>query len=95
MRLQKKADLQGSRYSVPWSFAGKQVWVREQGQEVETHYGSERIAVHAAARGRHQVVTRNERPSLCLGGPPAISRFNRRGPAGQFRVIAGVRMASE
>lgn len=51
---------QGSRYSVPWRYAGKPVWVRERGQEVEIHYGAERIAVHAPAAGRHQVVTRSE-----------------------------------
>ena len=34
---------QGSRYSVPWQYAGKEVWVREQGGDVEVRYGAERI----------------------------------------------------
>jgi transposase len=51
---------QGSRYSVPWGYAGKPVWVREQGAEIEIRYGAERIAVHGAAVGRHQVITRSE-----------------------------------
>ena len=51
---------QGSRYSVPWQYAGKEVWVRQQGGEVEVRYGAERIAVHAPAVKRHQVVTQNE-----------------------------------
>ncbi len=47
----------GSRYSVPWSYAGKEVWVRDHGLSVEVRYSSERIAVHAPASRRHQVVT--------------------------------------
>jgi hypothetical protein len=47
----------GSRYSVPWQYAGKEVWVRDHGPSVEIHYSTERIAVHAAAATRHQVVT--------------------------------------
>lgn len=51
---------QGSRYSVPWSYAGKQVWVRERGGDVEVLYGRERIAVHNQARHKHAVVTQAE-----------------------------------
>ncbi len=51
---------QGSRYSVPWQYAGKEVWVREQGGDVEVRYGAERIALHAQAAGRHQIVTQSE-----------------------------------
>jgi transposase len=47
----------GSRYSVPWRFAGKEVWVRDYGPSVEIRYSAERIAVHAPATRRHQVVT--------------------------------------
>jgi Mu transposase-like protein len=50
-------DWQASRYSVPWQYAGKEVWVREQGPDVEVHYGGQRIAVHARAARRHQVIT--------------------------------------
>lgn len=48
---------QASRYSVPWHYAGKQVWVREQGDWVEVHYGCERIALHQHAVRKHQVIT--------------------------------------
>jgi hypothetical protein len=51
---------QASRYSVPWEYAGKEVWVRDNHCDVEVRYGAERIAVHARAVGRHQVVTRSE-----------------------------------
>jgi hypothetical protein len=51
---------QGSRYSVPWEYAGKEVWVRECGGDIEVRYGAERIAAHAPAPGRHQVVTIGE-----------------------------------
>lgn len=50
----------GSRYSVPWRYAGREVWVREQGRDVEVRYGAELIARHASAIRRHQVVTRGE-----------------------------------
>lgn len=50
----------GSRYSVPWSYAGREVWVREHSQDVEVHYGSQRIAVHARAERKHLVVTEAE-----------------------------------
>lgn len=32
---------QGSRYSVPWSYAGKEVCVHERGTSLEIHYGSQ------------------------------------------------------
>ncbi len=48
---------QGSRYSVPWEYAGRSVWVRERGREVEVHYGRERIAIHSQAPRKHVVVT--------------------------------------
>lgn len=51
---------QGSRYSVPWSYAGKEVWVRERGSGVEVLYGRERIAVHSQAKHKHAVVTQAE-----------------------------------
>jgi len=51
---------QGSRYSVPWEYAGRSVWVRECDRNVEVHYGRERIAVHNPAPHRHVVVTEAE-----------------------------------
>lgn len=51
---------QGSRYSVPWEYAGKQVWVQDCAHSIEIRYGSERIATHARAGSKHQVVTRAE-----------------------------------
>ncbi len=51
---------EGSRYSVPWRFAGAEVWVKGRGAEVEVRHGADRIAVHARAMRRHQVVTRGE-----------------------------------
>ena len=51
---------QGSRYSVPWIYAGKEVWVRERDRGVEVHYGAQRIAVHSPATRRHQVVRQAE-----------------------------------
>lgn len=48
---------EGSRYSVPWNYAGRQVWVRQRGGAVEVHWGQERIAVHDQAHRKHAVVT--------------------------------------
>jgi len=53
-------EWQGSRYSVPWKYAGQQVWVRQQACEIQVRCGSERIAMHSQAVGQHQVVTRSE-----------------------------------
>ena len=51
---------QGSRYSVPWQYAGREVWVREQNNTVEVRHGRERIALHATAAKRHQVITQQQ-----------------------------------
>jgi hypothetical protein len=50
----------GSRYSVPWTYAGKEVWVGERGHEVEVHYGRDRIAIHDQAPRNHAVITTAE-----------------------------------
>jgi transposase len=50
----------GSRYSVPWQYAGKEVWVCEWEGDIEVRYGAERIALHAPAAMRHQVITIGE-----------------------------------
>jgi hypothetical protein len=42
---------------VPWQYVGKEVWVREQGVDVEVHCQGQRIAVHARAERRHQIIT--------------------------------------
>jgi transposase len=51
---------QGNRYSVPWQYAGCQVWVEDHTGEVGVHFGGERIACHSAVSGRHQTITRPE-----------------------------------
>ena len=62
---------QGSRYSVPWQYAGKEVWVREGGGEVEVRYGAERIAVHAPAVRKHEIVRNSEHhEGIPLGARP-------------------------
>lgn len=50
----------GSRYSVPWQYAGKEVWVCEWEGDIEVRHGAERIALHSPAAKRHQVVTIRE-----------------------------------
>lgn len=48
---------QSSRYSVPWTYAGYPVWVRNHEGQIEVHYGAERIAAHPHVVGKHQIVT--------------------------------------
>ena len=48
---------QANRYSVPWQYAGKEVWVCEHGDDIEVHCGAERIAVHQRSICKHQVIT--------------------------------------
>lgn len=50
----------GSRYSVPWTYAGKPVWVRDDEGQVEIRYGAQRIARHRQATQRHVIVTQAE-----------------------------------
>jgi transposase len=64
----------GSRYSVPWPYAGRSVWVRERLGEVEVHYGRERIATHGKAISKHGIVTEPEHHR----GIPLSSRSERK-----------------
>ena len=50
-------DWQGNRYSVPWQYAGQDVWVQEIPEEVDIRTGRERIAMHAKAQREHSVLT--------------------------------------
>jgi hypothetical protein len=69
-------DWQGSRYSVPWQYEGKEVWVRELAGEVDVLDGRARIAVHAKARRKHQVVTfRAHHQGIPLGARGAVSKI--------------------
>jgi transposase len=63
---------QGSRYSVPWIYAGREVWVREHGHQVEVRCGAEMIARHVPSQRRHQVVTLTEHHTgIPLGSSPS------------------------
>jgi transposase len=62
---------QGSRYSVPWQYVGKEVWVREMAGELDVLDDRARIAVHARARRKHEV----ELIFLLSLGPETASTF--------------------
>jgi hypothetical protein len=51
---------QGSRYSVPWQFVGRSVWVRERAGDVEVHYGEQKIAAHNKTLREHLTSTQPE-----------------------------------
>jgi len=47
---------ESNRYSVPWTYAGVSVWVRERDDQIEVHYGGQCIAAHTRASGKHQLI---------------------------------------
>jgi hypothetical protein len=51
--------MEGQPVSIPRHYAEKEVWVRDHGPSFEIRDGTERIAAHAPAARRHQVVTLN------------------------------------
>ena len=82
-----------SRYSVPWQYAGKEVWIREQAGAVEVHYGGERIATHPRAAHKHQLVTeRVHHDSLPLAASHSSGKIlvhmRELAPAVEFRPLA-------
>lgn len=84
---------QANRYSVPWQYVGKEVWVREQANQVEVHYGSERIAVHARAARKHQVITQRwHHDGIPLGatngGGKILIHMREMAPAVESRSLA-------
>jgi transposase len=92
---------QGSRYSVPWQYAGREVWVRPAGGtgEVEVLYGGARIAVHATAPRRHAVVTRAEHHrGIPLGnagrGSKIVVRIREAAPVVEVRPLAAYESAA-
>jgi hypothetical protein len=62
----------GSRYSVHWQYAGKEVWVRpQQDGTIEVRYGGQRIAQHLEAERKHQVMRQHEHHA---GSPLGVRR---------------------
>lgn len=63
---------EGSRYSVPWAYVGREVWVRPDREQLEVRCDGERIALHRAADRKHTVVTcAAHHDGLPLGGHSA------------------------
>jgi transposase len=83
---------QGSRYSVPWEYAGHSVWVRECDRQVEVHCGTERIAVYSRAARQHLVVTQAEHHrGIPLGARrehKILIRVQDRAPVVEIRPLA-------
>jgi transposase len=82
---------QGSRYSVPWQYAGKEVWACEHAGRVEIYSGAERIALHDRA-ARHQVVTQSEHhrgiPLHSSRGDKILVHIRERAPVVETRPLA-------
>jgi transposase len=90
---------QGSRYSVPWQYAGKDVWVCEHGGRVEIFHGAERIAMHDRA-ARRQVVTQAEHHrGIPLGGQnrgdKILVHLREMAPVVEARPLAAYESAAE
>jgi len=82
-----------SRYSVHWKYAGKEVWVRERGAEVEVYCGNERIAVHQQATRKHEVITlRGHHEGIPLGsdgtGRKVLVQIREQAPSVESRPLA-------
>jgi hypothetical protein len=83
---------QGSRYSVPWQYAGKEVWVREHGHDVEVRYNAGPIATHRPASRRHEVVRQAEHhEGIPLGterrGGKTLIQIRERAPEVEARLL--------
>ena len=61
----------GNRYSVPWTAAGREVRVRERGENIEVHLDGSCLATHPLSPGRHGVFTV---PAHHLGIPMTTGR---------------------
>jgi transposase len=89
----------GSRYSVPWQYAGREVWVRDHNGAVEVHWSGQRIAVHAPAARHHQVVTRAEHhQGIPLGaagrGSKILIHIRETAPVVEIRPLAAYESAA-
>ncbi|HEY3283409.1 MAG TPA: hypothetical protein VGN26_14165 [Armatimonadota bacterium] len=73
-----------NRYSVPWRYAGQEVWVREVAGHLEIHRDQQAIARHPLSAGRYQVLTQAEHHQ----GMPY--RGEARPAPGKVRLQAGV-----
>ena len=83
---------EASRYSGPWQYAGKEVWVRERGERVEVYYSGERIAEHRRAVRKHEVITeRSHHEGIPLDGSTGgkiVVHLREMAPAVEARPLA-------
>ena len=82
-----------SRYSVPWAYAGREVWVRERDGAVEVHCDGERIATHPRAARKHDIITEHEHHrgiplNAGHGGGKILVRFRDTAPTVEARPLA-------
>jgi transposase len=92
-------DWHGSRYSVPWIYAGQPVWVREKpGGYVEVRHGGHRIAEHGVAPHAHLIVRDEEHhrgiPLNSRTPHKTLVHFRENAPAVQVRSLAAYESAA-
>lgn len=90
---------QGSRYSVPWIYAGKEVWVREKpGGRMEVRYGAACIAEHGIAPQRHRIVRTPEHhegiPLGARGPAKTLVHLREQAPVVESRSLAAYEAAA-
>lgn len=83
----------GSRYSVPWSYAGREVWVRERDNgSVEVRCGAAVIARHEKSPRRHRTVKVSEHhagiPNLSRQGGKTLVQLRQTAPVVEVRPLA-------
>ena len=89
---------EGNRYSVPWTYAGQAVWVRDRAGQVEVHYGGQRVAVHSRVSGKHHIVRVPEHhQGIPLGSPSSakiLIHVRQTAPVVEIRSLAAYESAA-
>jgi hypothetical protein len=89
---------EGNRYSVPWTYAGQPVWVRDRAGQVEVHYGGQRVAVHSRVFGKHHIVRLPEHHQGIPLGSPSSSKIlihvRQTAPVVEIRSLAAYESAA-
>jgi transposase len=89
----------GSLYSVPWIYAGKQVWVREKpGGYLEVRYSAQRIAEHSVAPHPHSIMRIDDHhegiPLGARGPGKLLVHLREQAPAVEVRSLAAYESAA-
>jgi transposase len=90
---------QGNRYSVPWTYAGQQVRVREPSGVIEVYAGDSQIAAHPRLWGQHRIAAQSaHHAGIPLGSTGSATKTQVRirplGPEVEVRSLTACEFAS-